>query len=327
MSAWIPAALVFAAVAFATIALVLVVEGVRTWYRRKDIAQRVDQIVSGQETSPANDPSADLFRPRGGEEPTVLEVLLSRIPRFRDVPLLIEHAGVSWSANTFVLLTLGVSVAAGLAVTVMRGGMLIPLVAAGFAAWMPYTYLKFRKSRKLAKFEETFPDAIDMLGRAIRAGHPLSAGIQMVGQEMVEPVGSEFRTLVEEQRFGVPFADALMSLVDRIDLVDVRIFSTAILVQREVGGNLAEILDNISDTIRARFKIRRQLRTYTAQGRMSGLVVGLMPFAVGVAFYAINPDYVRVLFEHPIGRMMLAFAITLQIFGYLWIRKVVNIEI
>ncbi|NIP80870.1 MAG: hypothetical protein GWM90_17300 [Gemmatimonadetes bacterium] len=217
--------------------------------------------------------------------------------------------------------------ALGMAGMVTWGPSLGAAVLALFGAWLPYGYLKLKKARRLARFEEAFPEAIDMLGRAIRAGHPLSAGIQMVGQEMAEPVGGEFRTLFEEQRFGVPFADALMGMVDRIDLVDVRIFSTAILVQREVGGNLAEILDNISDTIRARFKIRRQLRTFTAQGRMSGLVVGMMPFVVGLGFYAINPDYVRVLFEHPLGRFMLAFGITLQIFGYLWIRKIVNIEI
>jgi tight adherence protein B len=183
------------------------------------------------------------------------------------------------------------------------------------------------KKRRLARFEEIFPEAVDMLGRAIRAGHPLSAGIQMVGQEMAEPVAGEFRTIFEEQRFGVPFADALMGMVDRIDLVDVRIFVTAVLVQREVGGNLSEILDNITDTVRSRFKIRRQLRTFTAQGRMSGFVVGSMPIVVGLLFFVMNPAYIRVLFEHPMGRLMLTFAIAMQIFGYFWIRKVVNIEI
>jgi tight adherence protein B len=234
---------------------------------------------------------------------------------------------VSWSPTTFVLLSLGLAVATWFFMLVAVGGLFVPAVAGGFAALWPYLYLKFRKRRRLNRFEEVFPEAVDMLGRAIRAGHPLSAGIQMVGQEMAEPVAGEFRTIFEEQRFGVPFADALMGMVDRIDLVDVRIFATAVLVQREVGGNLSEILDNISTTIRARFKIRRQLRTYTAQGRMSGLVVGSMPIVVGVLFYAINPEYMQMLFEHPVGRIMLAVAITLQIFGYLWIRKIVNIEI
>lgn len=325
MSAWIPAVLVFVAVAFATVALVLVLEGTRAWFRRRDVTRRVDELMAGGDVVPGSD-RRELFRAEG-PEPTFLDALITRSGRLRNLPILLEHAGLSWSTGTFAIVTVGATGAAALVGLVVQGGLLIPVVLAVFGAWLPYAYVKFRKKRRLDRFEEIFPEAVDMLGRAIRAGHPLSAGIQMVGQDMAEPVAGEFRTIFEEQRFGVPFTDALMGLVDRIDLVDVRIFTTAVLVQREVGGNLSEILDNISHTIRARFKIRRQLRTYTAQGRMSGIVVGSMPIVVGVAFYAINPEYIRVLFEHPLGRVMLAVAITLQIFGYLWIRKVVNIEI
>jgi tight adherence protein B len=325
MSPWIPAVLVFVAVGFGTVALVLLVEGIRALVRRKDVARRVDDLMAGGDVVPGAG-RRDLFR-KAQEDPTALDAIIARSPQLRDLPALIEHSGVSWSPGTFVLLCVGVGAALGLFGLVAFGGFFIPLILAAFGAWLPLAYLKFRKRRRLSRFEEVFPEAVDMLGRAIRAGHPLSAGIQMVGQEMAEPVAGEFRTIFEEQRFGVPFPDALMGMVDRVDLVDVRIFVTAVLVQREVGGNLSEILDNISSTIRGRFKIRRQLRTYTAQGRMSGMVVGAMPIVVGLAFYGINPDYIRILFENPLGRMMLAFAITMQIFGYLWIRKVVNIEI
>jgi tight adherence protein B len=325
MNPWVPAVLVFVAVGFGTVALVLLLEGIRAWVRRKDVARRVDDLMSGGDVVPGAG-RRDLFR-EAEEEPTVLDALIARSPQLRDLPALIEHSGVGWSAGTFVLLCVGVGAALGLFGLVAFGGLFIPIILAAFGAWLPLAYLKLRKRRRLNRFEEVFPEAVDMLGRAIRAGHPLSAGIQMVGQEMAEPVAGEFRTIFEEQRFGVPFPDALMGMVDRVDLVDVRIFVTAVLVQREVGGNLSEILDNISSTIRGRFKIRRQLRTFTAQGRMSGMVVGAMPVVVGLAFYGINPEYIRVLFENPLGRMMLAFAITMQIFGYLWIRKVVNIEI
>jgi tight adherence protein B len=325
MNAWVPAVLVFVAVATGTVALVLVLEGVRAAIRRRDVTRRVEDVLKGGELLPGSQ-RGELFR-EAEREPTVLDAIVARSPQLRDLPLLINHAGLNWSTSTFVILSVGSATAAGLFGLVATRGLLVPAVLTGLAALMPYWYLKFRKRRRLNRFEEVFPDAVDMLGRAIRAGHPLSAGIQMVGQDMAEPVAGEFRTIFEEQRFGVPFADALMGLVDRIDLVDVRIFVTAVLVQREVGGNLSEILDNISQTIRARFKIRRQLRTYTAQGRMSGMVVGSMPVVVGLAFYGINPDYIGVLFEHPLGRIMLGVAITLQIFGYLWIRKVVNIEI
>lgn len=325
MNAWIPALLVFVAVAFATVAVVLTLEAVRTWARRRDVTRRLEDVMSGGDLIPDPD-RRKIFRDQEGE-PSVLDAIIARSPRLRDLPLLIEHAGVGWSTGTLVLLSVGGAVAAGLAGLVVSRGVIVPAVMAGFMAWMPYGYLKLKKKRRLSRFEEVFPEAVDMLGRAIRAGHPLSAGIQMVGQEMAEPVAGEFRTVFEEQRFGVPFADALMGMVDRIDLVDVRIFATAVLIQREVGGNLAEILESISETVRARFKIRRQLRTYTAQGRMSGMVVGSMPVVVGVAYYFMNPDYIRPLFEEPIGRVMVMAGITFQIVGYLWIRKIVDIEI
>jgi tight adherence protein B len=325
VSAWVPAVLVFVAVAFATVSIVLLLEAARGWIRRKDVARRVDELMTGGDLAPRSK-RRELFRDEE-RAPTVLDAILARSPWFQDLPRLIEHADVGWGTTTFLIACVGSAAALGLFGMVAFAGLLTAIPMAALGAWLPYGYLKLKKKRRLARFEEVFPEAVDMLGRAIRAGHPLSAGIQMVGVEMAEPVAGEFRTIFEEQRFGVPFADALMGMVDRIDLVDVRIFVTAVLVQREVGGNLSEILDNISSTIRGRFKIRRQLRTYTAQGRMSGIVVGSMPIVVGLLFYALNPDYIRVLFEHPLGRLMLAAAVTLQIFGYLWIRKVVNIEI
>ena len=129
----------------------------------------------------------------------------------------------------------------------------------------------------MGQFEEMLPEAIDLLGRAIRAGHPLSAGLKMVADETTEPIASEFRRTFEEQRFGLPFEDALLAMADRVSLIDVRILTTAILIQREVGGNLAEVLDNLANVIRVRFTIRRQLRVYTAQGRFSGYVLAAAP--------------------------------------------------
>jgi tight adherence protein B len=171
------------------------------------------------------------------------------------------------------------------------------------------------------------PEAIDLLGRAIRAGHPLSAGMKMVADETRDPIASEFRRTHDENRFGLPFEDAILAMADRVNLVDVRILVTAILIQREVGGNLAEVLDNLSTVIRARFTIRRQLRVYTAQGRFSGYVLSLLPIATGFAIYSLNPSYMMLLFTDPMGKLMVATAIIFQIIGFLWIRKIVDIEI
>jgi tight adherence protein B len=205
--------------------------------------------------------------------------------------------------------------------------MLFALIAAIVGGLLPLLYLKQRRRRRISMFEEQFPEGIDLMGRAIRAGHPLSAGIRMVSEETKDPIASEFRQIFEEQRFGLPFEEALLGLADRNELADVRIFVTALLVQREVGGNLAEILDKISQTIRARFTIRRQLRVYTAQGRLSGYVLGAMPIVVGLAIYGLNPDYIGLMFEESLGRFLLLAAVTMQVIGYLWIRHIVNIEI
>jgi tight adherence protein B len=171
------------------------------------------------------------------------------------------------------------------------------------------------------------PDTIDLLGRAIRAGHPLSAGLKMVADESTQPIQGEFRRSFEEQRFGLPLDDSLMAMSDRVGLVDVRILTTAILIQRNVGGNLAEILDNLAYTIRERFKIRRQLRVYTAQGRMSGYVLALLPVAMGCVFYLLNPAYIKILFTDPAGKLAMAVAVVMQLIGFYWIRKIVDIEI
>ena len=149
----------------------------------------------------------------------------------------------------------------------------------------------------------------------------------MVADESADPVASEFNQVFEENRFGLPFEDALMGLVDRNDLVDARIFATAVLVQREVGGNLAEILDKIAATVRSRFAVQRQLRVYTAQGRLSGYVLGALPIVLTIVVFSIDPDYASMLWTEPVGRLMIAVAAVMQVIGYLWIRKIVAIEI
>jgi tight adherence protein B len=140
-------------------------------------------------------------------------------------------------------------------------------------------------------------------------------------------VAGEFRRSHEEHRFGLAFEDALLAMADRVQIVDVRILVTAILIQREVGGNLAEVLDNLASVIRARFNIRRQLRVYTAQGRFSGYVLAILPIAVGAAIYSINPPYIKLLFTDPMGKLLVIVAVIFQLIGFLWIRKIVNIEI
>lgn len=315
-SNWFAATLVFAAVALGTISLVLAAEILRIGLRRQQVRRQLRPLQEGA-TGQAPDLIRELERETAGDKLSFHSGLL---------PLL-RQADLSWSPMTFVVISLGVGIALLLAAIIVSNLMVLQALLFMLGLLLPYFYVRFRRNRRLRHFEEAFPESIDLLGRAIRAGHPLTSGISMVADEGPEPVAQEFQKLFEEQRFGLPFYEAMMGLIDRVDLVDVRIFVTAVLVQREVGGNLAEVLDNISSTIRDRFSIRRQLRVYTAQGRMSGYVLAAMPIVVGLGLYAMDREYMRTLFENPAGRIFLIFAFVMQIIGYLWIRKIVDIDI
>jgi tight adherence protein B len=184
-----------------------------------------------------------------------------------------------------------------------------------------------KRSVRFKRFEEQFPEALDLLARAIRAGHAFQTAMGMVADEMPDPVGPEFKKTFERQNFGLPLRDALNELSERLSILDVRFFVTAVLIQRETGGNLAEILDNLAHVIRERFKIRRQIRVHTAHGRFTGYVLLALPAALGIALYFINPDHMNLLFREHMGQMMLLASIVMQIVGFLWIRKVIKIEV
>ncbi len=184
----------------------------------------------------------------------------------------------------------------------------VPLPALG--AILPYSYAARRRTRRFQKFEELFPEAIDTLGRAVRAGHAFTMALEIVCNEFSEPVATEFRKLYEEQKYGMPVRDALVNLTERVPLVDVKFFATAVMLQRETGGNLAEILDNLSYMIRERFKILRQVRVYTAQGRLTMMLLMGLPPVIVVTMLIVNPGFIQPLFTDPIGHMLIAAGIT-----------------
>jgi tight adherence protein B len=196
---------------------------------------------------------------------------------------------------------------------------------AGFM--LPFLFLKIKRTRRMRAFEEAFPEALDLMSRALKAGHAFATGLKMVADEMSEPVGPEFRKTFDEQNFGLPLKDALANLTVRIPLLDMRFFSTAVLIQRETGGNLSEILENLAHVVRERFKILRQVRVYTAHGRLTGYVLLALPAFLGIALMFINPDHMELLFREPIGHMLLGAAAVMQTVGYVWIRQVVKIEV
>jgi tight adherence protein B len=322
MGVWLPAVMVFLAAVFGTISLALLWEAIRDWVRRIRARRRIETVIG--ETVVAGEGGA-LIRQR--DEGGFLVSLARSFPRLRGLRALLTQARVEIGVDSFILISVATAVGVALAAWLLGAHPLLASLVGALGAWLPYLWVARRRQKRLNAFEEQLPEAIDLLTRAIRAGHPISSGMRMVADEAPQVIAEEFRQTFEEQRFGLPFEDALLNLVDRVDMVDVRIFATALLIQREVGGNLAEILDNLADTIRARFYIRRQLRVYTAQGRLTGWVLGLLPIAVAGAIHLLNGQYLRVLFETSGGLFLLGSAIVLQVIGVLWMRSIINIEI
>ena len=184
-----------------------------------------------------------------------------------------------------------------------------------------------KRSARIAKFEEQFPDALDLVSRAIRAGHAFQAAIGMAAEELASPAGPEFKKVFDQQNFGLPLRDALNALAERVPLVDVKFFVTAVAIQRDTGGNLAEILDNLAHVVRERFKIRRQVRVHTAHGRFTGYVLLALPPALGVVLSQIAPEQMQLLFRERMGQTMLIAAMVMQTVGFIWIRQVIKIEV
>lgn len=256
-----------------------------------------------------------------------LDRLLGDSARGSALAAWIEQSGVRVSASAMLLVGLACAAVGGLAA---MGIFRVPLAflgggVVGFAA--PFLVLKIKRSRRLGAFEEQFPEALDMIARALKAGHAFATGLKMAAEELPEPVGPEFRKTFDEQNFGLPLKDSLDNLARRIPLLDVRFFATAVLIQRETGGNLSEILENLGHVVRERFKILRQVRVYTAHGRFTGYVLLALPAFLGIALSFINPDHMNMLFRERMGQMMLLGALVMQTIGFLWIKHVIKIEV
>jgi tight adherence protein B len=239
---------------------------------------------------------------------------------------LIDQSGSKTGVSAVVLMAGVLGLVTALGGTALLGGGIGFLPGFMFGAAVPFVVLMRKRTVRLRRFEEQFPEALDLLSRAIKAGHAFQTAMGMVAEEGAEPMGPEFRKTFE-QNFGLPLKDALNNLAVRMPLIDVRFFVTAVLIQRETGGNLSEILDNLAYVVRERFKILRQVRVYTAHGRMTGYVLLALPAFLAVALMFINPEHMDTLFTERAGKMMIAATVVMQTIGYIWIRKIVTIEV
>jgi tight adherence protein B len=256
-----------------------------------------------------------------------VEALLRRATRLiRPIQRLIDQSGCRITVGTFVLATIA---AAGVPIalaTWLTGQFWIALAIGGCSGVLPYLWIRWARSKRLWKFEEQFPEGIDLIARALRAGHTFQTGLKMVADELAAPVGVEFRLLYDRQSFGMPLAEALRDFAERTPVLDAKFFATAVLTQREAGGNLAEVLDNLSAVIRERFKVKRQIRVISAHGRITGWILACLPPTLGTVFAVVNREHMQLLWTDPLGLKMLYAAIGLQVVGVLIIRQILKLD-
>jgi tight adherence protein B len=267
----------------------------------------------------------------------IRDEMLSRIPAFDAVlrrservsllQKMLEQGNVNVRAGNFLMLCVVGAAVLGILLFIAGGSLIFGWAGAILGFFVPYAYASHRRQKRFQRFEEKFPEAIDTLARAVRAGHAFTTALEMIANEVSEPVAGEFRQLYEEQKFGLPVRDALINLAERIPLVDVKFFVTAVMLQRETGGNLAEILDNLSYVIRERFKILRQVRVHTAQGRLTMVLLMALPPTIVAVMLTINRGFILPLFTDPIGHALIVAGITLQTMGYFFIRRIIRIQV
>jgi len=249
------------------------------------------------------------------------------VQRFGDVNKVFEQADTSLTAVKLLLISMGMALVGGiLALAIRIVPLLVPLVAA-IMGFLPLIWVLMRRKRRLKQFAAQLPEAMEMLARTLRSGQGLGFGISLVANEMSQPISGEFNRIFEEQNLGIPMEQSLKELAERIPNLDLKFFVTAVILQRQTGGDLAEILDKIGNLIRDRFRIWGQVQALTGEGRLSGVVLLVLPLVLFLAVYQLNPGYITVLFTDPMGTKMLAIAVFMQIIGALVIRKIVNIRV
>jgi tight adherence protein B len=318
----------FAVLLFA--AVILMVEGAWLWWSgahggaARRISKRLRLMAASGNGAGER---VDILKRRTYSRSPWLEKQLRRIGRLALLDRLLLQAGVRWSVAQLIGGSLAMLVCGLVLPQMLHMPFLAGAAVAVLATGAPWLLLLRARGARLRKLEEQLPEAADFLGRALRAGHSFANVMQMVGEEMPEPIAGEFKFSYEEINYGVPMNEALHNLAQRVPLTDLRYLVIAVLIQRESGGNLAEVFGNISRLIRARLKLLAQVRVMSAEGRMSAWILGLLPLGVVVLMSVANPGYVRVLWTDPLGISLVWYALAVAAVGVLWMRKLIRIRV
>ena len=256
-----------------------------------------------------------------------LQALLEGVPGIQSLDRLLLQSGKSWNVGKFLGFSFLGLLASFLLLSIFSVPLYMRLGLMFLCTAMPYFLVSRTKAARLEKIEQQLPDALDLMGRSMRAGHAFPTALKLVGEEMSDPLADEFRTVFDEVNFGVSMSDALMNLAARVPSTDLRYFVIAVLIQRETGGNLTELLGSISAIIRDRLKLLGQVRVLSAEGRMSAWVLGLLPFGSAALMNIVNPEFMSVLYTDPAGQKMVGIALSLLVVGIFFIRKVIRIRV
>jgi tight adherence protein B len=312
------------------VAILLALEGLYFLWRSHHgaAANQLKRRLQSLSASSDRSGQSQILKQRMLSDLPAFERVLQGIPRMRQLDRMLLQSGLRWTVSG-VLIGTGACFITGWMVAdqVIDLSNLATLLLAGAAGTLPLAYVSYRRSRRLATIERQLPDTLDLMTRALRAGHAFTAALKMAGEETAEPVAGEFRTVHDQINFGVSLQQALTNLSERVPITDLRYFVVAVLIQRESGGNLTEILTNLSTLIRNRAKLMAKIKVLSSEGRLSAWILGLMPFALGFVMNLVNPKFMSLLWTDPLGIAIMKYMLILMGAGALLMRKIVRIRV
>jgi tight adherence protein B len=290
-------------------------------------AKRLKRRLSRVSTQEQRTSAARMLREKYLRELNPLERQLETLPGMEQLALLIEQSGRNTPAHRLLLLSIALGLAVGTLVFFAIENLLMGVIAGALAAAIPFLKINMDRSKRLARFEEQLPEAMDIMVRALKAGHPFTETLRLVSEEMNDPISVEFGITFSDINYGLDVKQAFLNLLERVPNMTLMTVVIAVIVQRETGGNLAETLANISSIVRGRFRFQRKVRTLSAEGRMSAWVLVLIPFVLFVGLMVTTPSYLTIMINEPTGIKMISIAFIMVIIGIFWLRRIIRIDV
>jgi tight adherence protein B len=324
------ASIFYAFIILIFVAVVLAFEGLYLWWnsRHGASARRIESRIRALSAGdPVQQEHSTILKRRTLRDANAFEKLVMSVPQLRPLDSLIQQSGLHWSVARLVGMSCAIPLVVFAATLFTRAPLALSAAGSLVMGAMPYLYVTYVRSKRLDKLQRQLPDAADTISRALRAGHSFPSAIGIVSTEFAEPTAGEFRITFEEINYGVPLNEALSNLVKRVPIRDLPYFVIAVLIQRETGGNLAEVLDGIASLIRERYKLFDKVRVLAAEGKMSAWVLGLLPFVTAIAIRALNPKFLAVLWEDPAGLKLVGVLAVMMVSGIFWMRHIIRIRV